>query len=73
MAHTLPVVCIAGTHHVAIAGRYVLAPETAAAAGAITLGVGGAVFVADAGESTQVLGNFGHQVAAGDGLLILRW
>lgn len=75
VAHTLPVVCIAGTYHVAIAGEaYVLAPETAGTAGADHPSVLAVpqIVAPMPGKVLQVLVQPGQQVAAGDGLLILE-
>jgi len=75
VAHTLPVVCIAGAYHVAIAGEvYVLTPEAAATGGGESASVLAPpqIVAPMPGKVLQVLVRSGQHVAAGDGLLILE-
>jgi len=75
VAHTLPVVGVAGTYHVAIAGEaYVLTPEATGATAAEHSSVLAVpqIVAPMPGKVLQVLVQPGQQVAAGDGLLILE-
>ena len=76
MAHTLPVVCVGGTYHVAIGGEvYVLAPDAAAGGASVEHAPVLAppqIVAPMPGKVLQVLVRVGQAVGAGDGLLVLE-